>query len=286
MKNLDINTIAVRGLRTGLTLGTMIALSACGGAETTEETSYKSLNTKPVIAIFDRSSKETSILQGNALSTSDRAIASVGGKINRSANTASIGGAKGTINASRSVIELASGGSIALENGGNVYSARYNATPAQGNSSVGIIGAATQSSDMPTSGSARYAGTSKLAIQDGIDFYDLNGKANVVANFGSGNVTTTISKLSGTRISGLSKPQNVSGVGVVTVSGSSIEGNSFSGGAVSLASNALSPLSKKAKTQIGGTFYGAKALETGGTLVVNDTADGSVLIMGDFLAKQ
>lgn len=237
------------------------------------------------VAFADLSSKATTTLTGVAVDSSARTATTLSGTLNRSADTATVGTADGSINANRTLITLTSGGTIALDPAGNTYSARYDAQPTVGNRTFGVVGEATATRDMPMSGTATFNGASKVTIQDGVNLYDLTGDSKVDVNFQSGNVDTTISNLNGTVQGGFGPAAAANNVTTLTLNGASVSGNTFSGGRAAITGGTLTPLSGSETTANEGVFYGPLAAETGGGFVVND-ARSSKVIIGDFIAKK
>jgi len=265
--------------------GALVGLAGCGSNACT------GLDVCPdgptYVTFADSTSSVNSDLSGHVLTTSTRTSQKVAGTLDRANNTASIAGASGTINATRTMIDLAVGGSVSLNaNAINTHAVRYAASPIPGERTTGVIGIATQTTDMPSRGSASYTGDAQVTIQDGVDLFDLHGTSVVAANFSTGSVSTTLSALNGTKVPGFGATETASNVATITITGSSVSGNGFSGGSAGVNSSNLTTLTSGARTQIGGTFYGARAAETGGTFVINDSANGGILALGDFLAKR
>jgi hypothetical protein len=252
------------------------ALAACGGS-TTVVTSA----TTPALAAFnDATSQQSAALAAASLDATARTTTGLTGTLNRAANTAIIGTLTGTINASRTDVALTGGGTVTLLPGANTYSARYIATPTTGNRTLGVTGAATPTASLPT-GTATMTGPATVTIQNGTLLFDLMRDASIAANFGTGRVTTTLNGLDGD----VSNGGSVVDAATITITGSPIITNTFSGGTISMTSNTIAPLTAAAVTSVNGTFFGPSGQEAGGVILVDDTATGNVRIFGDFIGK-
>ncbi len=254
-------------------------MAACGGGGGTDPD--PSPSTFPTFR--DTDSQETSDLAAASLNSAARSTAGLSGTLNRGADRATIGNLSGDINADRSEVELSGGGTLKLQWEDNEYSSRYVAEGQGFDRTIGIIGAVTSSADLPTS-NATYNGTTTLTIQDGGSLFDVSGSAEIVADFGSGDVTTTLDDLDGTRVNGLNL-SNVSNVATITITDSDISGATFDGGDVSITSSQLSNLGSSADSSLDGAFFGPEGEEVGGVLVVDDTDSGDLVIFGDFIAN-
>lgn len=255
----------------------LVLLGACGGSGTATETTT-------FAALSDASSRQTAVLTAVSLDGGARTTTGLTGMLNRAANTASIGTLAGSINPERSEVDLNGGGTLAILSGTNEYSSRYIATPTMGNRTIGVLGVEAVVADLPA-GEARFNGTTNVTVQDGTSLYDLTGTATIIADFRTGDVTTTLSGLDGTFGNGLSFPMNVTDVATITISGSAISGGTFSGGTTKIASTELSALGTAASNSVNGAFFGQSGEEVGGVVVIDDTATGDLLVFGDFIAK-
>ena len=142
---------------------------------------------------------------------------------------------------------------------------------------------------LPT-GSATYGGVASVFLQDGSDVYDLIGTSSITVNFSTPQgVTTTLSNLDGKRIPSFGAIEDVTGIGMISVVGSTISGNTYAGGTAQLTSsqvNAGGGLAVGAVTELAGAFYGPNAEETGGVMIIDDTSvGGQVRIFSTFLAR-
>jgi hypothetical protein len=236
--------------------------------------------------LLDPTATDAVSLKGAALDSADRSVTAVTGSLDREDNRASVAGASGMINGEGSSVVLTSGGTITLAGSANLFSTRYVATPAAGDRTTGVIGAATVVTDMPSIGAATYSGDTELTVQDGINSYDLSGTAIIAANFATGAVSTELTNLRGTSVPGFGNSEAVSNVGTIEITGATVSHNAFAGGTARVTSTTLSALSATADTQLSGTFYGSRAAEAGGAFIINDTTAGSLLILGDIISKR
>lgn len=94
---------------------------------------------------------------------------------------------------------------------------------------TGVTGIVTQSSDMPSSGSAAYSGEAEGKFTDANGSYDLdNGTSSVTANFSTGTVSVRMAGF--VAVNRASRGSANVGFDTVEINGMSISGNSFSGG--------------------------------------------------------
>lgn len=225
----------------------------------------------------DLESTANSNLVALVLNPSTESVAVDTGTLNRGDGTGSIGGLTGTLSADRSEINIAGGGAITFEPNEDGFAVRFDAAQT-GSNTLGIAGIATAASDLP-SGTATYAGDTVLTVQNGVDLYDVAGVANVTAAFGADTptVTTTLTDLAATA---QTDTPDVADLGVVTLTGSAIDGVRFSGGTATVTSDIIA-LSGDETVDLEGAFYGPDGGEVGGVFTV---IDGDVRIFGDFLA--
>jgi hypothetical protein len=269
-------------MRKMFTALSILTLSACGGGGAA--TSGGTGTTTPTVSDFsftDLTSQASDDLIGATRTTATRSTAGETGTLDRATNGFRFGDLSGAINADRTEITLDGGGTATFDPTGNVYSGRLNATPLGGDQ---IIGIAASLDTLPT-GTASYAGTSVVTIQDNFTVYDLTGGATIDANFGTGTVTTEMSGLDGVATDGFSDPTDVTDVGTITFNGSAIDGARYSGGTLVINSDTLTALTDNAISSLDGAFFGPAGVEAGGVFVVDDTDAGVVTIFGDFIAK-
>ncbi len=153
-------------------------------------------------------------------------------------------------------------------------------------------GQKTHISDMPTTGTANYEGAFKgkeLLARPGFDpiSSDLDGRANLTANFAANTVTGTIDNLRDYQASDATPTYNAR-KHTISLNGA-ISGNQFSGTAA-LAGTAY-PSAQQSGTVQGG-FFGPKAAEAAGALAVKFVYDtrnnisSTALVTGAFGAKK
>ncbi|MDJ0640819.1 MAG: hypothetical protein QNJ20_18530 [Paracoccaceae bacterium] len=147
----------------------------------------------------------------------------------------------------------------------------------------GYVGFVTDASVIPASGSASYSGNARGGIDTGSPPDNpILGIVNLTANFGSGNVDMVVDFAN-----------NSDGVGLVEVTGMTINGNTFSGGDLQIFTYDAIPaalnktpsnvLGSGAAHQAAGVFFGvdaALALDGGGTTIGPDEVAGSVVAAG------
>jgi hypothetical protein len=193
----------------------------------------------------------------------------------------------GTLNAQRTQIALAGGGTVTLTDPGATEYVRLFRREARGSDSVfGAVGFLSAPSELPASGRVSYTGAADVGASDATRLYTLDGTAYVEADFGSDEVRIELRDLGGVA-------QGVSGgnTGTVTiprggrvvVEGSRIAGAGFSGGTASVSGL---PFGISGMASAGGTnggFFGPGADEVGGRVVVDDP-QGDVNILGLFAA--
>lgn len=257
-----------------MTLG-IVSLAACSGGEFVPQ--YD--------AFSDPDSQKDDTLNAVTLTPATRTAISQSGLLDRINDTFSLGSLSGVIDAGRTEVTLDDGGVITLDSGENAHSVRFTAMPQNGDQMFGVVGIPTQILDLPDSGSASYAGTSVLTIQDGIALYELSGDSTVEASFAAGTVTTVLDSLDGTVLEGFGGAVGVTDIGAITMADSAMDGAGFNGGKFTISSDVLSNLSENAETELTGAFFGPEAGETGGVFVVDDSSEGNLIIFGDFIAK-
>jgi len=133
---------------------------------------------------------------------------------------------------------------------------------------AGAISLGVPTAVMPVAGTATYNGTTLGVMTNASGGLAVWGGIQLVANFGTGSVATTISNLQ-TQVIDTSATGTLSNMtGTATIAGNQYSGT-LSGGGLS-------------GTQVG-SFYGPGAAETGGTWKV---AGGGVTVIGSYGAKQ
>lgn len=263
-------------------LALLLPLLACGGSGSGE------VEVSPdYIPLFDTTSQETSALTAHGLNTTTLVIASGSGSLDRANDRVAGAGLTGDIDATRTLITLDAGGTVTVTVGTTDYVAMFSAEPTVGDPSFGVVGIPTAIADLPTGTAiATYSGTTNFLIIDGDATYDLVGTASVTADFGAAkDLDATFTSLDGTRSDGLGAPQNVTNVGTVSINNAVISGNAFSGGTAAFSSTEITTeLTGTETVDTSGGFYGPAAGEVGGVVLVDDTVNGSLLLLGDFVA--
>jgi hypothetical protein len=219
-----------------------------------------------------------------SLNSVQRATGSETGTFDQSADTFALGGLSGKVDAAGQTVTLADGGQIAIAAGSTEHAARFIAEPIGGNRVIGIVGFETAPGDLPI-GSASYVGTSDLTILDGTNVYALTGNATMTADFSGGSgVDTTLTNLSGTVTAGAAAPSSVTNVANIAFTGSALSGAQFTGGMSAVESQMLTALSGSETVSLNGAFYGPGADEAGSTFVIDDDANGGIIVFGTALA--
>lgn len=242
------------------------------------------VDTPPDAGFLDPDATGTVALGAVAFDAGAREATAATGEVDQATGAWMLGTQSGTLSEDRTQVTLDGGGIVTLEAGTTEFSVIFEATPTGGGQTVGVFGVPTHISDLATLGDVTYSGTATLLIEDGNAVFNLDGTATVEASFGDGTVTTTIDELSGEREVGLTAPEAVSDVAVLAVTGSTIEGATFSGGTPSLASDQISDLSGLEDSSLEGAFFGPDADEVGAALVIDDSASGGVTVFGTILA--
>lgn len=144
----------------------------------------------------------------------------------------------------------------------------------------GVVGIVTRASDMPAAGSAVYTGEAEGTYSNGTTLFDLDdGTSTVIANFSSGAVTVRMQDF---RVKSRRTGQSaLIGFDGVQVTGATISGNSFTGGAISTraGSTPVAIIGSAQQSNVRGRFYGQDSAgdpdEVGGIAYLRG-ADGSV----------
>ena len=254
----------------------LVLLAACGGSGG---------GAPLILPLIDPAATGSVTLAGVSLDSVARATSGLTGTLNYTADTFSLGSLFGDISSDLSQVEISSGGAIVLTAPSSTsYATLYDATPKSGNRTLGVVGAATPIAGMLSAGTATYTGTAAVTIEDNATRYDLAGNASVVASFGAGTVATTINGLSGTQTTGVTAPVEVTDAAIISFTGSLITGATFSGGIPSLTSTTIGALSGAEQSSLDGAFFGPDADEAGAVFVIDDSASGTVTVLGTLIA--
>jgi hypothetical protein len=193
----------------------------------------------------------------------------------------------GTMNAARTQIALAGGGTVTLTDpGATEYVRLFQRQQAGSDPVFGTVGFLSSPSDLPGSGRVSYSGGADVLAADATRIYTLDGTATIVADFGSDSVRIELNNLGGVA-QGVS-PGNTGTVtiprgGRVIVNGSRISGASFSGGSASVSGLPFGITGAANASGTNGGFFGPGADEVAGRVVVDDP-QGDVQVLGNFAA--
>jgi hypothetical protein len=266
-------------------LPALLLLAACGGSGGSSAT-----------ASGDGSASDPSFVVGTSTAPlaftgyeGDGTLRSGAGEsvVNLATGTVTGGAFAGTLNAQRTRIDLAGGGTVTLTDPGATEYVRLFATqPLSGDPVFGVVGFPSAPGDLPGSGRISYSGAAQVLAADSTRLYTLDGTAFIVADFGANRVRIELQNLGGTAegvSAGNTGPVAIPRGGLITVDGSVISGATFSGGRA--AATGL-PFGITASADASGTtggFFGPGADEVAGRVVVDDPA-GDVGVLGTFAA--
>lgn len=158
-----------------------------------------------------------------------------------------------------------------------VYQEEYSTDDGTPYTVTGVEGVITNTSDVPTSGSATYTGEAEAVISSATQFIELNkGTSKVSADFAAGTVDATMNNFALTA----SERESAAAVPIdtITVKGMTIEGNRFSGGTLvtSKAGTEVSVTGANTTTTSQGAFFGYDP-----AISAPDEVGGVVLSHGD-----
>jgi hypothetical protein len=199
------------------------------------------------------------------------------------------GALAGTIDSGRTQIVLLGGGVATVTNGASTEYLRIFSTSGGSPDLFGIFGQATDIADMPTTnadlstGAGSFSGVSAVTAANGTTLFVLNGSVTVTADFDAGLIDTRLHALSGTRTDS-GGTVNVSNVGSIRINDAILSGNSFTNG-TAVVSGAFSLSGAQDISGSGGTFFGPLADEVGGTVIIDDTASGTLQVFGVYAAE-
>lgn len=155
------------------------------------------------------------------------------------------------------------------------YSSTYTVGGVQYDS-VGVTGIATSPADLPSTGSVVYNGAAVGTVVVGSSAISLkNGTSAVTANFGAGTVNVRLNGFSATDGTGASVNAPLDRI---DVTGATISGSGYSGGAVTLrkGGSLVDVTGANTTTDARGVFYG---YDTG--ISASDEVGGNLLTQGD-----
>ncbi|SOH93971.1 Transferrin binding protein-like solute binding protein [Monaibacterium marinum] len=228
------------------------------------------------VSFADGTSTAVSALTGQSLDSSAHTTSQLSGELDRAANTFELGSLDGSIDLARTTVTLTGGGVVDLT-GTADFARFYVAQPTVGNQTRGVVGVSTVTYNVPVTGTASYTGASQVRIQDGLNFYELQGTVAATADFAAGTLDVTLDDLDGTQT--FIGVTNVTDVATITIADAVISGNTASGGTSTLVSatiNGGAGFSGTQTTLHEAGFYGPYADEVGGVLDIVDTATFTV----------
>lgn len=233
---------------------TLLALAACGssGGSLPDQTSLR-------VVAADQNGTST-----------------FGGELNRGNNTLRLGDVTGTLQSDDRA--LTDDGTITFDYGLNTHSASYS-----DGERLGVFGTRTARDDVPLDGSATYRGDSDIVLITDAGIYELEGDAVVTVRFRNNDLSASLGGLDGQFSNGIDAPRNVSDVMSVEISDVTISGNRLSGGDIALNSSRSDiTVTSNADAALNGSFFGPNADEVGAAFTLDDSIDGSVLLIGTF----
>ncbi|MEO1423231.1 MAG: transferrin-binding protein-like solute binding protein [Pseudomonadota bacterium] len=273
-----------------------LTVAACGGGGGGAEspataTSNSGGSSTPItatqIALFDQTATEKTRITAHQIDSTAGTVSQSTGTLDHGINQFSLGGWTGTLDKTTGAVALSGGGTATVEKGTTKHVAFYTAEASGENPVFGVVGQATNAADLPTTGSASYAGQSQVTIVDSVATFDLTGTSRVDVDFSRGNASVTMTDLDGTRTTGISSPAMLTDVATVTITDMNVTGGTFSGGTTAVSSPyVLGNLTPSAVTQTSGGLYGPTANEVGGVFRTDDSAAGDLLVQGAFVGEQ
>lgn len=155
--------------------------------------------------------------------------------------------------------------------------------------SIGIIGIATKSADMPTSDSATYKGEAEAVVVHSSGGFDLkSGISNVKADFGASKASITLNGF--TSIDQSTGKPGAAPIDEIKITDIAISGSGFSGGSFATSKNgtAVDIVGANAKSQSISNFFGLNAKgdapsEVGGHVLMEGKGG---LVSGSYIAQQ
>lgn len=152
----------------------------------------------------------------------------------------------------------------------------------------GIIGVATDVSDIPSANSVTYTGDAQAIVITSTTGHDLKtGKSEIIANFATAKVNVTLNGF--TSIDQTSGLTDFAPIDEIKISNMSISGNQFSNGSIStnLSGISVDLVGSNSSSTAQGSFFGYDATksipaEVGGHVLIQGD---SAIVSGSFLAK-
>lgn len=264
-------------------------LAACGGGGGGSGSGGGTTPTNPtieptVLPSFTATGGDSVVsLAAVSLDSQARSTSGLTGTLDPTSNSFAVGTLSGDIATDRTEVALSEGGQITIAPGTTDFAVLFEAVPATGNRTIGVVGAVTPEADLP-SGTAEYTGAADVTVADGASTFELNGTGTIAADFADGTVTVTASDLNGTQTIGLTAPVDVTDVATIAFTGSSIDGATFSGGTPSVTSTTLTALGADANSSLDGAFFGTSGDEAGAVFAIDDAGDSGVIAFGTVIA--
>lgn len=228
------------------------------------------------------SAVQDSSLRYVAVTTSGEGSNGNTGALDHDGNLITGGLLEGTINGSRTRIELTNDNTGAIANlSGGLQFVRVFGFEGSQYSRFGVVGIQTGDANVPDSGTGVYSGTVQMQATNSDDSYSLTGNVAVSASFaGAGNVTSTFDQLSGTGNN--TGSVGTGDTGTITITGATISNGAFTGGTASGTGPLFDDVSGAANLSgTRGEFFGPAADEVGGVLSLSQ---GDLLVTGVYTA--
>ena len=242
-----------------------VALAACGGGEGGGG-GIAVPPTEAYVAFANTTASQTSPLGYVAINVSNSVSNGNAGNLNHQTGAIGSGLLAGTVDAGRTQIALASGGSATLidpANAGADYAVVF-ATSGLSNDRFGVVGVQTNVADIPPDGTSTYNGAVTLQADNGDATFALMGDAVISVGWGAANdVDSVFSNLDGVK----NDTTDVQNVGTVTILDATLNGSSFSGGTISTTGSEIAYSGGGSQTHRG-QFFGPDATEMGGVFGV------------------
>ena len=224
-----------------------------------------------------------SISEGNltVFSITSKVLSADSGTADEATGDFSLAGLSGTYDTSTGVVSLDDGGTIEIVTS-NDQVGLFLAEPGSGPAFYGVLGAKTPNSKLPT-GTASYAGSSYVIVNDGNAVWELEGTSLIDLDFGSGTGTATLDGLDGTKYDANTNAVPVTDVATVTFSKLSVSGGQLSTDEIDVVSTELtSTFGGKESVDLDGAVLGADGKSIGAVFVADDTGTGTLLVQGAF----
>ncbi|MEO1549559.1 MAG: transferrin-binding protein-like solute binding protein [Pseudomonadota bacterium] len=262
----------------GLAACLLAALAACGGGGSTSGTPTGA----PVLNFVDPypsdSTEDLAVLSLNTAGTPGTTVQA--GTFDQNSDEIQGTVLAGDTNSTLTFSDLNAGGEVEFSTpNGQSYSRVFDNT-GNGGSALGVIGMVPRLADMPGSNVVNYSGASVVTIADGTSVFDLAGTSSITADFGAGTVNVTLGNLDGIQQTPGNPDTNVNNVTTITITGATIAGTGFSGGAIT-ATNGVNTSGTQSHD---GSFFGNGGVQEAGGVLAVDGASSDIL--GLYLANR